>query len=347
MLLLSTLAACLEPRPAADPGCVGCHGSETSPAPPKALGGFEAPTVRGVGAHSAHLTPASARALACTECHDVPASVDAPGHNDTPVPAEVRWGESIGAQGASPYDAATGSCTVYCHGATVAMWTDPATGACGTCHGRPPPPPDHPQDETCPKCHTAATAEWASGDPARHVDGVVDFGDATVTTPTGATGDTGTTVGTPPGCDTCHGQDGDGAPPPDTLGNTDTTLPSVGAHQTHVDGTAAAAAVACDTCHLVPKAVGDPGHIDTAPAEVALPAGAYTQPTCAGTSCHGPATPDWTRVGQGEAACGSCHGLPPGGSHPPNPNCENCHPPAGPNQTIDDPASHVDGTVDL
>ena len=74
------------------------------------------------------------------------------------------------------------------------------------------------------------------------------------------------------------------------------------------------------------------GHIDaTATAEItwgglavtggATPAWNRTTATCSNTYCHGrfnngnaTAAPVWTGTNQG--ACGTCHGLPPGGTHP-------------------------------
>ena len=90
----------------------------------------------------------------------------------------------------------------------------------------------------------------------------------------------------------------------------------------------------------------------------------YEDGTCSGTSCHGAAvgdpdvdedsggtntTPTWTRVNQGEAACGACHGLPPPPPHPfPTYPCHQCHM----NVDQDDmtfvrPELHVDGVVTL
>jgi predicted CxxxxCH...CXXCH cytochrome family protein len=74
-----------------------------------------------------------------------------------------------------------------------------------------------------------------------------------------------------------------------------------------------------------------PGHVDGTTATVTFadlavngvtpaPTWNRTSATCSNTYCHGAemadATPVWTRVGQGEAACGTCHGIPPTVSHP-------------------------------
>jgi predicted CxxxxCH...CXXCH cytochrome family protein len=92
-----------------------------------------------------------------------------------------------------------------------------------------------------------------------------------------------------------------------------------------------------------------PGHVDPSTAEVTFagiavngvnppPAWDRTSATCSSTYCHGAtmggSTPVWTRVGQGEAACGTCHGAPPPTPHPAVPEglsgCSVCH-----NLTID------------
>jgi hypothetical protein len=69
--------------------------------------------------------------------------------------------------------------------------------------------------------------------------------------------------------------------------------------------------------------------------------------------------PVWTRVGFGEAACGTCHGVPPlDGVHAPTltlGECHNCHP-----GTVDsfgnilitgppgaETSEHIDGNVDF
>jgi len=62
-----------------------------------------------------------------------------------------------------------------------------------------------------------------------------------------------------------------------------------------------------------------------------------------------------------QAACGTCHGLPPSGSYPgfpegtfrhqignhPNYPCSTCHPDVNSSQAITKPSQHIDGKVDL
>jgi predicted CxxxxCH...CXXCH cytochrome family protein len=87
--------------------------------------------------------------------------------------------------------------------------------------------------------------------------------------------------------------------------------------------------------------------------------------TCLNAYCHSPSptsdstptnvTPHWTKVGSGEAACGTCHGVPPASHADPPPGldfaakltrCGACH-----QTTVVDgqllPITHADGTVQL
>ncbi|HEU4382191.1 MAG TPA: CxxxxCH/CxxCH domain-containing protein [Anaeromyxobacteraceae bacterium] len=149
-----------------------------------------------------------------------------------------------------------------------------------------------------------------------------------------------------PNCVACHGgtDNQSGAPPRSTWGNAG-DLVRVGAHSTHV-----AAGYDCAACHVKPADMFTPGHIDGPHADVVfggLALGGSSTPTwdrttarCSGTYCHGAtlaggsnSAPDWTRVGVGEAACGTCHGQPP--ARLPSPShpvylyaapCLGCHP---------------------
>jgi predicted CxxxxCH...CXXCH cytochrome family protein len=111
--------------------------------------------------------------------------------------------------------------------------------------------------------------------------------------------------------------------------------------------------------------VGDPGHIDTdLPAEVTFGALAKTggasaawdhaSATCQNTYCHGTfkggasARPVWTKVGSGEGACGTCHGLPPAAPHPQVKLCSLCHQGiATDDQKVINKTLHLNGKVDL
>jgi len=149
----------------------------------------------------------------------------------------------------------------------------------------------------------------------------------------------------PTACTTCHGQ------PPDK-----------GAHVAHApNGT-----TDCVKCHLTPAKWDDNGHIYTDgqlnPPPAVLTFGDLANTTPPGTTragpptfdgercqnvyCHGAlfddakalnTTPKWDG-GKEEAACGSCHGVPPanhgGNAYP----CATCHPADAP---------HVDGIVQV
>ncbi|HWO21173.1 MAG TPA: CxxxxCH/CxxCH domain-containing protein [Kofleriaceae bacterium] len=124
--------------PGATGGCTTCHGSTSSSAPPKDLGGNTAATARGVGAHAAHLKPSTwHRAMPCTSCHVVPITLDAPGHRDGDNVAEVKF-DTLNP--AATYTAGTTTCaSLYCHGngrgnTGTASWVTPGALACTSCH---------------------------------------------------------------------------------------------------------------------------------------------------------------------------------------------------------------------
>jgi predicted CxxxxCH...CXXCH cytochrome family protein len=342
--------------------CATCHGDPTRPgdylsraAPPIDLSGGTDPSFPGVGAHSVHLSSSSTHAaFACSECHVVPERTDSPGHADHGSPATLVFGSLAKSGGHAPrYDLATRSCRdSYCHGAGDTVWNAPRSSqqACGSCHGLPPALP-HPQVGRCSLCHGAVVDDaMRIISPELHVNGVVD-------------------VVKTEACTSCHGGH-NAAPPRDVAGDTRTSAAGVGAHQTHVLGTSSSRAVLCGECHLVPKAVLDSGHVDSAlPAEVifsgaALAYGAsptYSNGRCQNTACHGATFPDgnasggtntapiWTKVDGTEASCGSCHGLPPPPPHPYlqlNPVCSACHQDIAPdNKTFVRPELHADGIV--
>lgn len=173
--------------------CSDCHGSAESAAPPAGLYGIEATSQLGVGAHQIHLRDGIVRrAIGCSECHQVPSSIEQSGHADG-LPAELTWGPLATAEGARPrWDRASGTCSsTYCHGETLSggtrtapVWTfeqppeyletlQPAT--CNGCHGAPPPAP-HPAISRCSTCHPGTVEADGSIDVAggRHLDGEVE-----------------------------------------------------------------------------------------------------------------------------------------------------------------------------
>ncbi len=336
--------------------CNSCHGDAESNAPPRSVGGNldDPTTLTGVGAHRSHLSGGqNSKAVECQACHVVPNDVADPGHNDTPLPAEVVFGTLSQRDGHTPAWDRVRCSDTYCHagiGAAAAspVWTtvDGSQAACDSCHGMPPDTPEHQQASDCSVCHLpTAGPNHTIARRDLHVDGVVQAATES--------------------CNTCHGDDTSSAPPPDLNGDTDPTDPEVGAHRAHLSGGKYSAPVSCDTCHLVPQAVDDPGHVDTPPpAEVIFSGRAAAvgtslswdsaTRTCQNTYCHGAATtggthtdPAWNEA-PGSLQCDACHGLPPAAPHPQLDTCENCHAPvAGPNKTIALPKRHVDGIVDV
>jgi predicted CxxxxCH...CXXCH cytochrome family protein len=301
-------------------GCTTCHGT-----PPAS------------GSHQAH----QAAEVPCAECHQVPARWDAPGHivgadgAVDPTPAEVVLGALASRDlvpprrsGPPAFDGA--SCrNVFCHGGAFAdasatlpapRWGQDSV-SCGSCHGLP--PADHaPSSTDCARCHPQR--------PGDHLDGIVELGHD------GAGG-----------CSSCHGDATSAAPPRGLGGETLPTTIAVGAHRAHVEGPSGLhAPLGCDACHAMPATVTAAGHLDSAlPAEVTLASGTWDRDaaSCSNVYCHGAATPVWTRVGRGEAACGTCHGVPPAGApHDPTMtvfDCERCHPALS-------EGLHMNGTVD-
>ncbi|HET8538898.1 MAG TPA: CxxxxCH/CxxCH domain-containing protein [Anaeromyxobacter sp.] len=171
-------------------------------------------------------------------------------------------------------------------------------------------------------------------------------------------------------CTMCHGgvENQTGAPPKATWGNGAEAV-RVGAHGRHVQGGALAKPIPCLACHPQPVDAFSPGHVDAQElADVAFSGyAAKTAPatwdrttaTCA-TYCHGrglPATstgtnqtPVWTG-GPSQAACGTCHVLPPDRwphAHVTNgwADCMNCHGIRYTWTTVD-PLTHVDGALTI
>ena len=341
-------------------GCDGCHGSDGNPAPPRALNGAVDRTDPGVGAHRAHLDGGPMRGpLPCDACHVVPTAVNDPTHMDNTPGAELTFGALATSDGAAPaYDRDTHTCAnAYCHGATLPggtltapVWTetDGSAAACGACHAAPPPAP-HPAASDCTRCHPGTVKPDGTIDVAGglHINGRLDLAAQA--------------------CDLCHGGDGHPAPPRALNGAIDPTDPGVGAHASHLNAGPFRGPVECDECHIVPARLEAVGHVDDSPgAEVsfgplatsagAVPVYDRDTHTCANAYCHGATLPGgtdtspiWTQVDGTQAACGTCHGLPPAAPHPPATDCARCHPGSvKPDGTIDvDGGLHIDGRVQV
>jgi predicted CxxxxCH...CXXCH cytochrome family protein len=374
---LVVLSACSKSRSASSEvtqaeSCTLCHGGTDNQtgAPPRDLLGKVDPSLPSVGAHTAHLAANRfANPIACDACHVVPATVNSPGHGDNAV--EVPFGPLAHADGVTPsFNPTDGTCTVYCHGASLdggeksaPGWTLGSSQAyCGSCHGLPPGPP-HVSRPDCETCHPGYTK--TSVDKTMHVNGVPDY---------------------QVDCTSCHGDGSRGgtfvqnaAPPLGTGGQSATTDLVVGAHQAHVMAGPLAAAISCAECHGTVPA--DPAHangtIDLGWGSLATtppaPGGTPNAPvwsasaaTCGSTYCHGAFEggkaanlPVWTTVNGTQAACGTCHATPPPPPHPiisgGNEKCHACHP-----GTVNDDGTihftvtdgivttaHVDGQVEV
>jgi len=335
-------------------GCIGCHGDDTTPAPPKDTSGNTVVSAIGVGAHRVHLAGgANSRPLACGECHVVPTAAEDPGHADTPLPAELTITGVAASDGRNPvWDHESKRCSdTWCHGPSASApspeWTSEAGNlACTACHGQPPAWP-HPQMTQCSRCHGAVvdTDNVTIKAKDKHVNGTVDVVPLTA-------------------CTDCHGSTNP-APPVDIAGNTATTSPGVGAHQQHLaPSSIPARPVQCPECHQVPATWDAVGHIDTMlPAElsfsgVATAWGAtpsYTNGKCENTYCHGALqiqpsggslmNPTWNEVGTGQVGCTTCHGFPPPDfwhQQNPGPCFATCH-----TKFNADPTTHINGVINV
>ena len=169
----------------------------------------------------------------------------------------------------------------------------------------------------------------------------------------------------PQKCTTCHGQfagnysDTTTWAPPAALDNSvSTDAIGVGAHQSHLNSNGIWAQVACVTCHNVPMAWDDAGHIDTGlpvQADVVFhPVGSHDTGTHSwdhdegecNAYCHFDAEPEWTDLDDDWNECGECHELPPVSPHPQISACYICHPNVDANDNILDPSLHANGEVE-
>lgn len=208
-------------------------------------------------------------------------------------------------------------------------------------------------------CAVGAFACDGADGPA---DGVDDAADALVETDAGGDAGDGDGSGDDAGgapCEDCHGGGGHANPPRAVDGAAERSARGVGAHEAHLAASDWRAPVRCAHCHRVPTGPDDVGHIDaTRPADVtfsglAAAAGAaadWDGASCA-VYCHGAAmrverrrSGAWT--GSGGTTCTDCHGQPPGGPHPPAPDCGRCHlDVATPEGSIARPSQHIDSIV--
>ena len=335
------------------------------------------------GVHLAHVNQGSTGAplstpLACVNCHTVPTNND---HGDGIV--GVIYSSLSVAQGAVPtaYNQTSHTCSnTYCHGnfaggnvsAAALSWATEGKLTCTGCHGNPPPTATtrHPANASCGSCHTGYTSN--SVPVAGHVDGLFQKPANGCTACHGVlSGQGGAAVAnTSP-----TSAPGYGATAVDTLGNVAATFASVGAHAAHLTGTRwRSSPIACSECHVVP-ASGDTSHstgsgsggaratvafgtlsrtggiLTAAYAGSTTAAGGNAAGTCSNTYCHGnfkngatAFAPSWLG-GAVAADCGSCHGMPPGGTHPRGDVCADCH--TGYTATTVNPTLHLNGIVEV
>ncbi len=349
---------------AAGVSCFQCHARGPTDCSTCHPAMFPTPSPSADGAHAIHLLGGTlAKKLDCTECHVKPKQYTDVGHlfaadgSVIPPPARITFGalastSTAARRGPPAFDPATGTCSnVYCHGDAFTdtaaklnepTWAPGGTGlTCDACHGF---PPSNHGNNQCFLCHgQVIDASGSFVNPALHLDGVIELGDGSGT------------------CSACHGDATSPAPPRDLEGDTLTTAIGVGAHRSHLEGRhALTAPLPCAACHQVPSQVTDSGHLDhplpatlfptaiastsLAFADSAAPAWSHATATCTNVYCHGggatlqandpglPRSPIWTDVGTGQAACGTCHHIPPQDGNPGHPagapltTCVTCHP---------------------
>jgi len=311
--------------------CNMCHGNPANAAPPRDLDYNTAPSLVTVGAHQPHVTDGPLHsAFGCEVCHHTPTQPQDEGHYQSggkllprPVPVLVRPSPL----GGFVWDGTTATCTnSYCHAPfadAAAAFINPVWTAlgqnqapCGSCHGNP--PAGHPPNPQCNTCHRTTYVGTEPRSPL-HANGQVD-------------------LAAPPGsCVGCHGSGTSPAPPVDLHGRSDPALQTVGAHREHLGALhKLSAPVPCNECHLVPTTLDSPGHIDSPPPAEVFPPDAGTLARADGTDagydpstatctvyCHGAGarlsqdtSPGLNQHpvfngGSDQAACGTCHGLPP------------------------------------
>ena len=354
---------------------------EVEASPPRDLAGSTSPTAPGVGAHLVHVNGLRSKNLFCSDCHDV-TSVMTGLYSHASGTVDMAWGTLAKLGGVTPtYVVGSGSScnSTYCHGnfpggnggGASPAWTTAGTLGCSSCHGAPPPlnaTTHHPGNANCGACHGTGYASTTVAQ-ATHVDGTVNVSRSGCTL---CHGDLTQTAVAPSSIAAAPGYNAASA---DTTGNTLSTAAAVGAHAAHLNGTRwRGTAIACSECHAVPGS-GDVSHatgsgsggaratvtfgslartgsITTAGYSGSLTgAGGSTAGTCSNTYCHGnfqngvaANAPSWLG-GVAAANCGSCHGLPPGGTHPASSSCDSCH--AGYTTTTVNAANHLNGAVDV
>lgn len=110
--------------------CNTCHGNfsggmdyEYKWAPPSDLSGNISTSVRGVGAHQAHLR--AEPPVSCDNCHVVPNGLNSDGHLGTDGAEVIFSGMATEGSFNAQYDYENMTCSVYCHGDMELSWVIP------------------------------------------------------------------------------------------------------------------------------------------------------------------------------------------------------------------------------
>jgi predicted CxxxxCH...CXXCH cytochrome family protein len=183
--------------------CTSCHGdpARADPAPPFGTRGETATSDRAVGAHQSHLKAGPfAGAVACGECHVVPAGTAHAGGT-----VKLTFGALATTGGATPQWNGASCSATYCHGnfsggiaSNAPQWTkvDGTQAACGTCHAQQPGTGHHSkhlgEGIGCGRCHTGYSGTTVNA--ALHLNGRKDLDPST-----------GWNVATRTCANSCHG----------------------------------------------------------------------------------------------------------------------------------------------
>lgn len=331
-------------------GCNACHGYPPESAATLIFKNKSGVTVTsdsgaGPGAHKTHIDTVK---LACANCH-ANGMLSGASAGDDKINIGFNWnsdttGSYVGNTGRLVYpltgtavtNGTTYECSnLYCHssgqGSTsmdptpvyaTPKWNDPASGACGTCHGVVTPlisTGSHTKhlasDTNCGNCHAGASV--SAYDSTNHINRSIDvasgytspgapgngygtctaschnaYGSAGIATPQWGANAT---------CGSCHPIAANGAP-------------ATGSHALHI----ATVGTLCGVCHTgaVMDSAGGPAHLDTNidvtqgyPLNVAKHAAGAGYASCSTAVCHGAGSPVWGGNTNNDI-CTKCHGAP-------------------------------------
>lgn len=172
-------------------------------------------------------------------------------------------------------------------------------------------------------------------------------------------------------CNNCHYWKGDEGSFVDVRNRTDSTLATVGMHNSHIFARhGLTVPLDCGTCHVPPDSIFAAGHLNESASDVAfdsLSTADYSlntvwdpnMATCSQVYCHGiftfgsvtgnDTTLIWTVPVSGDL-CGTCHGLPPTGHIASGDACGVCHSgvvSSQDNRTIIDTQKHINGVKNV